>query len=185
MPRIRVTPPHEAEGDLKAAYERIAGSRGSIANVHQIGSADPALMLAHLDFYMTLMYGKGGLTRRERELLATATSRANACEYCVTHHAEALARYEKREDVVAAIASGEDHPALSARDRAFIAHALVETREPATVRDAHIERLRGAGLDDRDILAATAVVAYFNFVNRLVLTLGVELEPSPARSYRY
>lgn len=36
--------------------------------------------------------------------------------------------------------------------------------------------LREAGLDDRGIHDFAAVVAYFNFVNRIALGLGVELE---------
>ena len=36
--------------------------------------------------------------------------------------------------------------------------------------------LRDAGFDDRAILDATLTLGYFNFVNRLVLCLGVHLE---------
>ncbi len=42
---------------------------------------------------------------------------------------------------------------------------------------ADVETLRGAGLSDAAIHDAAAVTAYFNFVNRLALGLGVELEP--------
>ncbi len=42
--------------------------------------------------------------------------------------------------------------------------------------DADIDRLRGAGLGDAEILDACQVAAYFNFVNRMAEGLGVELE---------
>lgn len=42
---------------------------------------------------MGLLFGPGGLSRRQRELIAVVVSRANGCEYCVNHLAEALARY--------------------------------------------------------------------------------------------
>lgn len=39
-----------------------------------------------------------------------------------------------------------------------------------------IETLRTAGLDDRAIHDATQVIAYFNYINRIADTLGVEPE---------
>lgn len=42
---------------------------------------------------------------------------------------------------------------------------------------ADIEDLRAEGLSDAAIHDGAAIVAYFNFVNRLALGLGVELEP--------
>lgn len=47
---------------------------------------------------------------------------------------------------------------------------------PAGAAGEHVDRLRGVGLGDEGIHAAAAVVAYFNFVNRIALGLGVELE---------
>ncbi len=44
--------------------------------------------------------------------------------------------------------------------------------------EADLEPLRAAGLDDRAIVDANQVVAYFNYVNRIADGLGVELEPS-------
>ncbi|MBI2375700.1 MAG: hypothetical protein HYV07_17015 [Deltaproteobacteria bacterium] len=53
--------------------------------------------------------------------------------------------------------------------------AWIETIEP---RDAQgdLAELRRAGHDDRAILDAALTVAYFSFVNRLVLLLGVAVE---------
>ena len=42
--------------------------------------------------------------------------------------------------------------------------------------EADVERLRDTGLDDRAIVDANQVVAYFNYVNRVADGLGVELE---------
>ena len=41
------------------------------------------------------------------------------------------------------------------------------------------------GLSDKAILDATLVVSYFNFVNRMVLGLGVNLESNQAKGYNY
>ena len=45
--------------------------------------------------------------------------------------------------------------------------------------------LREVGLSDNGILDATLVVAYFNFVNRIVLSLKVEIESDSGTGYKY
>ena len=41
---------------------------------------------------------------------------------------------------------------------------------------ADVDRLREVGLSDRAISDATQVIAYFNYINRVVDGLGVDLE---------
>lgn len=48
-----------------------------------------------------------------------------------------------------------------------------------------IEALRQAGFEDMAILEATLVIAYFNFVNHIVLDLGVALEENTGEGYKY
>jgi uncharacterized peroxidase-related enzyme len=65
---------------------------------------------------------------------------------------------------------------LSGRERALIDYAVALTRNPSAISREDIETLRRSGLDDEAIHSAAAVTAYFNFVNRIALGLGVELE---------
>jgi uncharacterized peroxidase-related enzyme len=65
---------------------------------------------------------------------------------------------------------------LSPRERALVHYGDTLTLAPASISDADIEPLRQAGLDDRAIHDACAVVAYFAFVNRIADGLGVEIE---------
>jgi len=57
-----------------------------------------------------------------------------------------------------------------------VAYALKLTLAPAGMSQQDVENLRGVGLSDRAIHDAAGVVAYYNFVNRVALGLGVELE---------
>lgn len=65
---------------------------------------------------------------------------------------------------------------LSSRERALIRYGDTLTLAPASICDGDIELLRQAGLDDRAIHDACAIVAYFAFVNRIADGLGVEIE---------
>src|SRR6266498_924995 len=70
---------------------------------------------------------------------------------------------------------------------ALCSYARKLTRTPAAVSEADVAALRRAGLDDRAIVDANQVVAYFNYVNRVVEGLGVELEerwPAAVRTRR-
>ncbi len=71
---------------------------------------------------------------------------------------------------------------VAPREQALLRYADKLTRTPAAVNAADIEALRDAGLDDRAIHDAAAVVAYFAFVNRIASGLGVELEPTEPES---
>ena len=71
----------EAEGELAEIYECIAGADGAVDNILSIHSLHPRSLRDHLATYKTLMYGKGPLSRREREVVAVAVSSANGCHY--------------------------------------------------------------------------------------------------------
>ena len=50
----------------------------------------------------------------------------------------------------------------------------------ATIARCDSARRWSLKFSDREILDATLVISYFNFVNRNVLALGVELEEDPS-----
>lgn len=95
----------------------------------------------------------------------------------MTHHGEALARESGDASLPEAVASGR-LDRLSARARALCEYALRLTNAAQSVRQEDLRSLRDAGLDDRAIVDANQVVAYFNYVNRVAHGLGVDLEPS-------
>lgn len=176
MARIQVIPPEDADGELKRTYDAIREKRGAIANVHAIHSLHPTTMTTHIDFYLSVLYGRSRLKRAEREAIAVAVSHANECGYCVKHHADALSKHLKDDRLVQALSEGRDDPDLSRRIRALVRFAVKVTLRPGASEDTDIDALREVGLDDEQILMATLTAAYFNFVNRVVLTLDVGLE---------
>lgn len=71
---------------------------------------------------------------------------------------------------------------MGARSRAFVDYALKLTLAPAAMNPDDIGPLRDLGLSDAGIHDLNAVVAYYNFVNRVAQGLGVELEEPRAGS---
>lgn len=181
---IEVITPETAQGELAELYRELERKRGKVSNILQVHSLRPAAMRAHLDLYMDLMFAQGGLSRRQREMIAVAVSRENRCDYCVSHHREALARYVSDPAVLDIIASGTDLAGLAPADQALVAHAVKLTRSPGAACAEDIQALRDAGIAEADILLANLIVAYFNFVNRIALGLGVASSEAEVSGYK-
>jgi hypothetical protein len=49
------------------------------------------------------------------------------------------------------------------------------TRTPALMERSDVERLQSIGLTDQQVLSTVAITGYFNFMNRLANSLGVEI----------
>jgi alkylhydroperoxidase domain protein len=119
---------------------------------------------------------EGGLPRAERELAATATSRFNGCIYCASVHARFATTYSKRGDDVQRLLDVGIGADLEERWNAIVAASIALAATPITFGKPHIERLRAAGLEDDAIADVINGSAFFNWANRLMLSLG---EPTP------
>ena len=185
MPFIQVIQENEAKGELKTIYDDLVQSRGKIAEVHKIQSLNPISIVNHMDLYMTIMFGKSPLRRVQREMIAVVVSKANNCDYCQTHHAAAVNHYWKDDEKVVQLKQDYTQLELSAQDKMLCDYAWELTKNPGAQTEAtFVNPLQELGLADRAILDATLVIAYFNFVNRIVLGLGVNLEEDSG-GYKY
>lgn len=81
MPWIRTVPVEEATGALKAEYESAQARAGRVFNIVSLQSLNPPVLRAGIRLYQALMLEPGPLARREREMLATVTSRELGCFY--------------------------------------------------------------------------------------------------------
>lgn len=174
----------DATGELARLYENLKESRGKVANIMKVHSLNPGAMERHLELYIHLLFGPGGLSRAEREMIAVVVSRANRCEYCVSHHAEALSRYMKQENLLNDIIRDYREAVLPVRQRAMLDYANQLTISPEQCGPDDIARLREVGFTDADILHINLITAYFNFVNRIALGLGVSFSSDEVQGYK-
>jgi uncharacterized peroxidase-related enzyme len=185
MPNIQVISPQDATGSLKEIYEQLQSSRGKIAAVHTIGSLNPESLSAHMNLYMTLMFNRSPLSRPQREMIGVVVSATNSCGYCVAHHREALDHFWRDRQRTDRLAADFHDAELSDTDIMLCKYARALTLTPSDPKvPKMVRQLQDHGLSDREILDATQVTAYFNFVNRVVLAHEVEIESDPG-GYRY
>lgn len=123
----------------------------------------------------------GGLPFAERELSAAAASRVNGCVFCASVHARAATRLSGREADVQELLDHGTSAAVDERWDALIETARALTVTPSEFSAAHIDRLHALGLTDLDIADVIAGAAFFNWANRLMLSLG---EPTIPRRRR-
>ncbi|MDM4763626.1 alkylhydroperoxidase domain protein [Galbitalea sp. SE-J8] len=120
---------------------------------------------------------EGGLDRAERELAAAAASRTNGCLFCASVHARfAIEQSGRRDDVQRLLDEGIDAE-QDERWTAIIEASAALTATPSFFGPAHVEALRAAGLDDQAIVDVIQSAGFFNWANRLMLSIGEPLPP--------
>jgi len=185
MSWIREIEMDEADEALKAVYEKILKQRGKISNIIKVHSLNPGVMDNHMDQYMMLMYGRNGLKREERELIAVVVSKANECDYCMYHHGEALNHYWKDDERLEGFLKDPLSAELSGRSKALVEYVSKLTKTPGTMKQGDVQSLFDAGFSDDDVLNINLIAAHFNFTNRIALGLGVEFSDEEMQGYKY
>ncbi len=186
MARIEVIQYDQAEGRLKEIYDEIISKRKQLAEVHKIQSLRPESIVKHMELYMEIMFTRSDLSRAEREMIAVVVSVCNECTYCMTHHGEALNNYWKDEEKLANFKNDFSSVGLNPRELSLCAFAKELTLRPGKHEEMDYTReLKNQGITESGVLDAVLVVAYFNFVNRIVLSLNIELEESAGKGYDY
>ncbi len=185
MAYIEVIQHEDAEGELKEIYDNLVKTRGKLAEVHKVQSLNPKSIVAHMELYLHIMFKKSPLKRYQREMIAVVVSVTNNCRYCMTHHGDALNHYWKSQEKIDALAADYNLLALTEEDWLLCELAKALTQNPSSIEEERMARMKAQGLSDRAILDATLIIAYFNFVNRMVLGLGVHLEEEGGKGYKY
>ncbi|MGO1456691.1 MAG: alkylhydroperoxidase domain protein, partial [Corynebacterium casei] len=144
---------------------------------------DPAALKARTVTDLDIFYNtEGGLGRAERELAATVASRYNGCEYCASvHQARAKEEGGDADAIHRLLDEGIEADLGSAQWSAIRDAAVALTSTPFAFNDTHVAKLREVGLDDLSIIDVINSSSFFNWANRLMLTLG---EPDVPKRFR-
>jgi uncharacterized peroxidase-related enzyme len=161
---LRLIEEHEATGELRREYDAAVERAGKVMNILKSMSLRPGLLPPFLELNREVNFASAELDRVDRELLAVAVSGENGCRYSLRAHLDLLREEGQPEEL--------DERRLALRD-----FAVKLTRSPATMDADDVEALRRHGLSDTAISDAIQVVAFFNYVNRVVNAVGVDDEP--------
>ncbi|HFA52210.1 MAG TPA: alkylhydroperoxidase [Bacteroidetes bacterium] len=180
MSWIKTIDYENADHKLKKIYDRVKSPDGQIDNILKVHSLRPHTLTGHMTLYKNVLHHKNNeLPKWYLETIGTLVSLLNKCEYCVQHHFHGVKKLlkdnEKSAQIYEAINSGQYSKYFSGKYYAGLRYAKELTLMPHAVNKFNIEMLRNAGMDDGEILEVNQVVAYFNYANRTVLGLGVDI----------
>lgn len=175
----------------RAAEEPIVGGLPDVPGISVAMRLSPGLGI-HLrglaDELLVNDFPGATISRAEREMLATATSAANGCFFCMdSHGAFASALLERagetsRLPAIEAIKLGTSD-GLDAKMRALVHIARTVQRAPLGLTVADVEAATSAGATDADVQLAVLIASAFSMYNRMVDGLRARTAPDPA-AYR-
>jgi uncharacterized peroxidase-related enzyme len=147
------------------------------ASLLNLFKAFPETSIPLIQFHEALLRGPSPFTEGERELIASHVSGLNQCRYCHgVHSATAEVLGVKRELVDSQI--DIDGAAVDPKMRPVLRYARKLTQQPNSLIQADADAIFAAGWEEPALYYTVAVTALFNFMNRLVEGMGLELDPS-------
>ncbi len=171
----------DSTGELRDQYDRQAKALGEPTEVTMAGSLHPPLVAARLDLYAATERTPSRLTAHQRNLISYVTSALNGTRHCMSQVTIKLRETGFSGDQIVRL--GTDPLAAAAdlpeADAELVRYTVALTRDPASITEAHVGRLRAVGFDDLDIVDANAQCAHLNYVNRVAMGLGIHRVVDP------
>jgi uncharacterized peroxidase-related enzyme len=146
---------------------------GEPTEVTLAGSLYPPLVAARLDLYAVTERCPSKLTPHQRNLLSFVTSALNGTVHCMSQVTIKLRETGMDNAQILALARDPLSVELPSVEAELVRYAVKLTRDPSSVSEEDIDRLRAVGLDDLDILDANSQCAHLNYVNRVASGLGI------------
>lgn len=176
--RPRVAPVKlETATEAQRAALRVTPSNTGVSDYLLVLAHDPESLAVRSPLFNAIMYGKGGLSRTERELSAVAASIVNGCIYCAAVHATRHAQLDKSGDLMDTIVAGGEDARLDRRNQAIFDFARRLSRSPSEATGTDMATLRDAGVSDEEIVDLILSGALFGWANRLMHVLGDPVRP--------
>ncbi|GBR48400.1 peroxidase-related enzyme [Gluconobacter roseus] len=172
-------PPLEESELTEVHYEGLVDRARAKSPYFMLLARDPQVLGARTRSDKDIFYNTaGGLPRRERELAATAVSRFNGCIYCASVHARFSERQGGSAEALAVLLATGSLPVDATETWLLVAEVARQISEtPMGFSYVHVRVLRQAGFNDAEIFDLINASSFFNWANRLMLSLGYPTLP--------
>lgn len=174
MPFIRTISKKEATGKLKEIYDEWGFAAS--APPADIFSVRPDLMENFMEDGLAHFRSPTPLPPRLRQLIVVAVSKANSCPFCFDAHSVMLQALGFSRSAYKKLIRDTEGAEMDDLTRQLSQFARKVTGDVAGISSADAENLRDALGDEGNFVEAVWTIALFNFINRVVNTLGVTLD---------
>ncbi len=127
--------------------------------------------------YNEIVLGESNLSVLEREMIAVVTSSTNKCYYCLVAHGQAVRELSDDPELGEMLVMNWRAAGLKGRHYAMLEYAEKLTKTPELMSDNDRKKLNDEGFSDVDIFDVADVAAFFNYTNRMALSL--DMMPNP------
>jgi uncharacterized peroxidase-related enzyme len=183
--RIPIIEESEATGRTAELYQLIKSATNFpfVPDMFRLASTKPDLLEALFAGYRAVFLVDGALPRKNKELVAAWTSRVNQCPYCVGTHNFFLQHFGGSKELTEAIATSTSPDQLPVDERTKLFLGLLTKVSQAAYRisDEDWAQALAAGWSTDELLEGVFCAALFNFITRLVDSLGLGTSVSESR----
>jgi uncharacterized peroxidase-related enzyme len=181
MPWIDTIAYEEANADLKNIYDSVKGPGNNVDNVLIIHSLRPHTLVGHMTLYKNVLHHHNNtLPKWYLEAIGVYVSFLNHCDYCINHHFAGFKRLylgtKEPEDFMHAVLNDDLSTFFDDRLYSGLAYAKRLTLYNQEINHDDFLSVEAAGFTHGEILEINQVTSYFNYVNRTVNGLGVDIE---------
>jgi len=162
----------QADAQLREIYRQVELRMGFVPHYFKALGTKPQVLEAQMALSEAILHD-GALPLVVKEQIGVVVSGINSSSYCIAFHLELRRRFGIEKKLARKLAVDYEHAAADAKMLALFRFAEKLTRKPLDIEEPDIEALRQAAWDDAAIREAVLTVAYFNFINRVSLGLGL------------
>ena len=172
MPFVSVVKENEAGPEVRQRYAALRQRIGFLPNVFEALGRDLKMLDAQIALGGATL-GDGAVPRVVKEQIGVAVSGLNTSSYCVALHMEFLRQFGIEKPIGRKLATDWPNAPVDDKVKALLRFADKLTRKPEDFEAADVEAVKAAGWDEAAIFETVMTVAFFNFVNRVSIGLGL------------
>jgi uncharacterized peroxidase-related enzyme len=151
---------------------KVTPSAGKVSPYVRTLVHDPESYVARTKLYNVIMYAKGGVEHRDRELSALVASAVNGCIYCASVHARRHIDLSGASEIVREIYTKGLDGDFDNRTKAIVDFCRALSQTPSAATPAQAQALMDVGFSKSEIIDIIHAAAIFGWANRLMHTLG-------------
>jgi uncharacterized peroxidase-related enzyme len=172
MPFVNEIEEAQAGAHLREMYSKIEKDLGFLPHYFKTLGPKPDVIQSQLALNSAIM-GDGALPLVVKEQIGLVVSGLNSSSYCIMFHMELLRRFGVEKTLARKLSADYENAAVEPNVKALFRFADKLTRHQDDIEESDTDELKKAGWSDDAVRETVLTVAYFNYINRVSLGLGL------------
>jgi len=172
MPFVNEIEKAQAEPGLREIYAKLEKDLGFLPHYFQTLGPKPDVIQSQLALNSAVM-SDGELPLVLKEQIGLVVSGLNSSSYCIMFHMELLRGFGVEKALARKLSADYENAAVEPNVKALFRFADKLTRHQDDIEEKDTDELKKAGWSDNAVRETVLTVAYFNYVNRVSLGLGL------------